>query len=165
MASMQRRQTYLRAELNSVLDELNDVKDDRDKWQRRLRVESTRAESLQSQRDRALGELRERFGEDAVERVAFAGAACRDEGERKGWSKEGRSGGHSDSDRSVSVSRIAKALAPVYGTDGVLLTDAAVAEAARECEIGLMDSQQQPARVGFEGFCAIAQRLRREYVV
>lgn len=36
------------------------------------RVESTRAESLRSQRDEALGALRERFGSDAVERTAFA---------------------------------------------------------------------------------------------
>lgn len=147
-----------------MLDEVNDVENDRDKWKRRLRVESSLAESLQSQRDRALRELRERFGEDAVERAAFAGAACREEGERKGWSSEGRNGGSTDGDRSVSVSAIAKALAPAYGADGALLTDAAVLEAARECEVGSTGSQQQPERVEFEGFCAIAQRLRRGHV-
>lgn len=160
MASTQRRQTYLTAELNSVLDEVNDVEDDRDKWKRRLRVESTLVESLQSQRDRALRELRERFGEYAVERAAFAGAACREEGESKGW----RSGGSSDDDRSVSVSMIAKALAPAYGADGLLLTDKAAVEAAQEREVGSM-GEQPSERVGYEGFCAIAQRLRRGHVV
>lgn len=147
-----------------MLDEVNDVEDDRDKWKRRLRVESTLVESLQSQRDRALGELRERFGEYAVERAAFAGAACREEGESKRWGNDGRSGGSSDDDRSVSVSMIAKALAPAYGADDLLMTYAAVVEAAQEREVGSM-SEQQSGRVGFEGFCTIAQRLRRGHAV
>lgn len=149
------------SELNSVLDEINDVEDHRDKWKRRLRVESTFVDSLQSKRDRALGELRKRFGEDAVERAAFAGAACRENGERKGWGKDGRDGGSDSDRRSVSISMIPKALAPAYGADGVVLTDAAVVEAARECRVGSLGSQQQPEQVGFEEFCAISQRLRR----
>ncbi|CAM9530309.1 unnamed protein product, partial [Ectocarpus fasciculatus] len=72
IASAKRQQAYLGEELTSLLDEIDDVEDDRDRWKRRLRVESTRSESLRSQRDEALRSLRERFGSDAVERAAFA---------------------------------------------------------------------------------------------
>lgn len=182
------------AELNSMLDEVNDVEDDRDNWKRRLRVESSLAESLQSQRDRALRDLRERFGEDAVERAAFDSAACREEGHRKGWYTKERWNGGSDACReegeekgwgkeewdgggggdgsgggrsSVPLSVIAKALAPAYGSDdSVLLTDEAVWEAVRECRgIDSLSEQQQAERVGLDEFCAIARRLRRHDAV
>ncbi|CAN0512224.1 unnamed protein product [Ectocarpus sp. 12 AP-2014] len=72
IASAKRQQAYLGEELSSLLDEIDDVEDDRDRWKRHLRVETARAESLRSQRNEALRALRERFGSDAVERAAFA---------------------------------------------------------------------------------------------
>ncbi|CAM9724368.1 unnamed protein product [Ectocarpus sp. 8 AP-2014] len=94
IASAKRQQSYLGEELSSLLDEIDDVEDDRDRWKRRLRVETTRAESLRSQRDEALRALRERFGSDAVERAAFARFATAPKGSggeglmtlsRRGW--------------------------------------------------------------------------------
>lgn len=59
-------------------------------------MESTRAESLRSQRDEALRSLRERFGSDAVERAAFARFATGPKGSGEGLitlSRAGRRGG------------------------------------------------------------------------
>ncbi|CAM9562423.1 unnamed protein product [Ectocarpus sp. 6 AP-2014] len=106
IASAKRQQSYLGEELSSLLDEIDDVEDDRDRWKRRLRVETTRAESLRSQRDEALRALRERFGSDAVERAAFARFATASKGSggeglmtlsRRGW-RGGGGIGSSDRD-------------------------------------------------------------------
>ncbi|CBJ27685.1 hypothetical protein Esi_0080_0105 [Ectocarpus siliculosus] len=106
IASAKRQQSYLGEELKSLLDEIDDVEDDRDRWKRRLRVETTRAESLRSQRDEALRALRERFGSDAVERAAFARFATAPKGSggdglmalsRRGW-RGGGGVGSSDRD-------------------------------------------------------------------
>ncbi|CAM9730939.1 unnamed protein product [Ectocarpus sp. 4 AP-2014] len=97
IASAKRQQSYLGEELSSLLDEIDDVEDDRDRWKRRLRVETTRAESLRSQRDEALRALRERFGSDAVERAAFARFTTGPKGSRgeglMTLSRRGRRGG------------------------------------------------------------------------
>lgn len=37
LASVKRQQVYLGEELSSLLDEIDDVEDDRDRWKRRLR--------------------------------------------------------------------------------------------------------------------------------
>lgn len=37
IASAKRQQAYLGEELTSLLDEIDDVEDDRDRWKRRLR--------------------------------------------------------------------------------------------------------------------------------
>lgn len=70
--------------MDLLLDEIDDTEDDRDKYRRSLRVESTRADFLQTQRDEAFKDLRARFGEDAVERAAFTSAACRLANEEEG---------------------------------------------------------------------------------
>ncbi|CAN0393235.1 unnamed protein product [Ectocarpus sp. 12 AP-2014] len=96
IASAKRQQAYLGEELSSLLDEIDDVEDDRDRWKRRLRVETARAESLRSQRNEALRALRERFGSDAVERAAFALFATGPKGSGGGLmtlSRRGRRGG------------------------------------------------------------------------
>ena len=106
-------------------------------------MESTRAESLRSQRGEALKALRERHGSDAVERAAFAffaGGASRggqrrggraERGCRRARGEEGSSGeeGGGDFERfddgdaedaepsEIPVSVIAKALRPAYGPD------------------------------------------------
>ncbi|CAM9399813.1 unnamed protein product, partial [Scytosiphon promiscuus] len=98
LACATRQQAYLREELTSLLDEIDDVEDDRDRWKRRLRVENTRTEFLRAKRDEALRDLRDRFGSDAVERAAFAFFAKdgRGGGGRMGAiHRDGRSGGGS----------------------------------------------------------------------
>lgn len=158
LASAKRRQAYLAAELSSLLDEIDDVEGDRDQWKRRLRVESTRAESLQSERDKAMGELRARFGEDAVEHAAFATAASREEEKGKGW----ENGESSEIDRRIPLSKIAEVLRPVYTPDGCLIDSKAVMEAARECGVdSSRDGENEEGRIQLEDFCSIAKWLRR----
>eukprot|EP00752_Nemacystus_decipiens_P004559 g4161.t1 len=146
LASAKRQQGYLGEELTSLLDEIDDVEEDRERWKRRLRVESTRAGSLRSQRDEAIGALRQRFGGDAVERAAFAffssssahktgagrgGAEWGDRrargeapvhwdgGDDPGGVMSGRFGDYDDDGENpkILVSNIAKALRPAYGPD------------------------------------------------
>lgn len=106
------------------------------------RVESTRVASLRSQRDETLGDLRQRFGGDAVERAAFAffSGVHKDGAGRGGaeWggrradgeapldgdrvdepaSTSGSFGDHDDGEcPKIPVSMIAKALRPAYGPD------------------------------------------------
>lgn len=99
------------------------------------RVESTRAESLRSQRVEALRALRERFGSDAVERAAFAfstvgalrGGAERGSRRAMGEGSSGEEGGvdleqYGDGGaqaepQEIPVSLVAKALRPAYGPD------------------------------------------------
>ncbi|CAM9332018.1 unnamed protein product, partial [Hapterophycus canaliculatus] len=145
LTSASRRQAYLREELTSLVEEIDDVEDDRDRWKRRLRVENTCIESLRSQRDEALRDLRTRFGSDAVERAAFAFFAESGQGGGAGTGaidpgSGGRcsggfidvggggrgdldedddrgSGGNDNPDRCpmIPVSVIARALRPAYG--------------------------------------------------
>lgn len=138
------------------------MEDDRDQWKRRLRVESTRAESLQSQRDQALGELRACFGEDAVERAAFASAACRKDIATR--SRTGDEGWDGDVNRcAIPLSTIAAAIRPAYEPDEVLLTTEAVMEASQACGIN-SSSGENGQYVSFEEFCAVVERLRRKDV-
>lgn len=107
-------------------------------------MESTRAASLRSQRDEALGALRKRFGSDAVERAAFAFfSSAHKTGAGRGGGAEwggrtargevplddagdndpvdgmiGSFGSYDDGESpKIPVSMIAKALRPAYGPD------------------------------------------------
>lgn len=160
--SCKRRREYLTTELESALGEINDIEDDRDQWKRRLRVESSRIASLQSQRREALEDLRARFGENAVERAAFTTAVChaeqsllddlRDDGDEEKYDCRG-----------VPLSDVAEALRPAYAADGLVITTEAVVEAAKGCGVDVSCTKKIEERViGFEEFCALADQLRRK---
>lgn len=160
--SCKRRREYLTTELESALGEINNIEDDRDQWKRRLRVESSRIASLQSQRRKALEDLRGRFGEDAVERAAFTTAVCyaeqsllddlRDDGDEEKFDYCG-----------VPLSDVAEALRPAYAADGFVITTEAVVEVAKGCGVDVSPMEKIEERiVRFEEFCALAEQLRRK---
>lgn len=133
-------------------------------------MEATRAESLQSRRDEALAKLTARFGVDAVERAAFASAACRETyrvrdegGEGPGERRNGDDGG-SRNHNSVPLSKMVEALRPVYAPDDdeMLLTTEAVLEAARGCGISERMDGEGGGYVDIDGFCAVVRWLKRK---
>lgn len=146
LTEIRRQQNGLTAELDCLLEEINDVEDDRDVWKRQLHVELSCVTSLQAQRAEALITLKVRFGEDAVDRAAFATAAFMD-GDGNG----------------VSISGIADALRPVYQPDDVELSEEAVIEATEECGIDTRRGigQQDELVVEIEDFCTVARCLVR----
>lgn len=157
--------------MESLLDEIDQLENDRDLWKRQLRVESSRTTSLQAQRKDALALLQSRFGDDAVERAAFATAAFidRDDDESRGLRDVG-GGGNGGSIR-IPISTIGNALRSVYKPDDdVVLSEEAVLEAAKECVIkdGVRGSggpqiggSIEDVFVGIEEFCAVAKCLLR----
>lgn len=165
LASTKRQHKYLTAELDSLLDEIDDVEHDRNQWKRRLRVETTRFEALQSQRDKALCGLRTRFGEDAIERAAFASAACREESNQNDR-KATQGVGAVPGDRGgVPLSVVAEALRPAYAPDGVLLTTEAVTGVARECGIDVDrggNGEDPSCVLGFGAFSSVVAKLLRQ---
>lgn len=153
MADIRRQQKELAAELDYLIDDIHDVEDDRDVWKRQLHVESSCATALQAQRFEALTNLKARFGEDAVDRAAFATAVFKDEDEARGL--EGCSG--------VSILGIAEALRPVYKPDDKEFSKEAVLEAVEECGIKTQcgTGQQDELVVEIDDFCAVAKCLVR----
>lgn len=161
--SCKRRREYLTTELESILDEINDIEDDRDQWKRRLRVESARIASLQSQRREALEDLRARFGEDAIERAAFTTAACHAGQSLLDYLRDHGDDEEKDHCCGIPLSDVAESLRPVYAADGLVITIEAVMEAAKECGVDLSGMKIKEERmIRFEEFCALTDQLRRK---
>lgn len=152
MDRVRREHKHLSQKLDSVLDEIDDAENDRDRWSRQIRKESARVRSLMKQRVEALSALRSRFGEDAVERVAFT-TALRRTGDVHSYGKGGRMSG-----RQLPFAMVADALKPLYEADGVELSTDVILQAARNSGIDV--NHDGAGMVSFEEFCAINTTLR-----
>lgn len=166
LVTIKREQGDLERELDSVLDEIDEVEDDRDRWRRQVPVEVARAKFLLSQRADALSALRSRFGENAVEHAAFAMTL------ERGGDLPATSGSKNEEMRTedqvkrstLPLSVVADALRPAYEPDGVDLTTEALLCAVDKFGINIEEEDGETTRRGgisLPEFCLISAELRR----
>lgn len=155
MERLKQEARVLATELNSVLDEVEEVEDDRDHWDRQVRVASARARSLEAQRLDALSVLRSRCGGDAVERAAFVIAEGRGRSSRAVEGRRPMEGRRLPLEEVLGILRIA-----YEPDDGVQLTTDAALKATKKCGIDVEDDGGV-VEVSLEELCMISGILRR----